>query len=774
MTYRQSIQTTFLRLHNQARKNGQLHLSARAVALGIQAGVYFLLAAALAGAVILENRSPFPAALVGAAGPGICGGAALLGSILGWLIFLPFSEALRYLSAAILIYAVAFAFYDLRPIRQPWFMPVLSGALVGLTGFLVEAQSGFSNLSRVHLTLEVLLTFLAVRCYREVLAEGDLFSPARRGGGLVLLSTVLLALTSLPPLGPVNVGRTLAILGVVCAARQGGASAGAVAGAAFGLAADLSSPGLPLRCALCTLVGLAAGVSRGQSRSKTVLWSWGATGLAVLWLWDKPEALSILCEGLLGPIGLFLIPESFLRKLSACLSQEAAAPTDRRAREQAREKLEAAAAAFRSLGDSLHLAFRARDNDNDIATVFDRAANRACRTCALRNKCWQQDYSTTFNALNDATASMVDRGRALPGDFPRHFADRCVHFPEFVATVNEELTALFYRRQYNVRIRESRSAVYRQYEQLSDLLGSTAAELSVELSPDLYADKLVRRRMAELGLEVRTAVFRDGRGLLRLQAEGPAAGELAKSSRLSDLSRLLDAPLRVELRGEGDSLSLIQEEPLMAVAGVAARKKTGETVSGDAGTYFKRPDGTLYLLLCDGMGTGPEANRESSLAVRLLEQFLLAGVDTGHALTTLASALALRGEETGGFTTVDLLQVSLFDGACSLYKLGAAPTYIKHGSVIDRFTGTSLPAGLAEGTGASIDRFTFRLDPGDCVLMVSDGVCTAGDDGWAQEQLRSFDGTSPKELARSLIAQAPAEPPDDRTALVLRLEARRP
>ena len=774
MTYRQSIQTTFLKLHRQARKNGQLHLPARTAELGVQAGLHFLLGAVLAGAVIPQGRAPFPAALVGAAGPGICGGAALLGAALGWMTLLPFSQGLRYLSAAILIYAVAFAFYDLKPIRQPWAMPLLSGLLIGLTGILVGSQEGLPLLGQVHLALETLLTLLAARCYREALSPGDSFSPARRGGLLVLLATVLLALTSLRSLGPVNAGRALGVLAVVCAARQGGPSAGTVAGAAFGLAADLSSPGLPLYCALCALIGLSAGLCRGKSKGRALLCAWAATGLAVLWLWEKPEALSILCEGLLGPLGLFLVPEPFLRKLSVCLSGEGQPPTDRRSRELARQKLEATAAAFRSLGDSLQLAFRPRENDNDIATVFDRAANRACRTCTLRDRCWQKDYSLTFNALNDATAPMVERGRAMTGDFPPHFAHRCIHFPEFVATVNEELTALFYRRQYNARIRESRSAVCRQYEQLSDLLGSAAAELSAELSPDLYADKLVRRRMAELGLEVRTAVFRDGRGLLRLQAEGPAAGELAKRSRLADLSALLDAPLRVETQDGTASLSLIQEEPLMAVAGVAARKKTGETVSGDAGTYFKRPDGTLYLLLCDGMGTGPEANRESSLAVRLLEQFLLAGVDTAHALATLASALALRGEETGGFTTVDLLQVSLFDGDCQLYKLGAAPTYVKKGGSVERLTGASLPAGLAEGSESAIDRFSFRLAPGDCVLMVSDGVCTAGDDGWAQDQLRAFDGGSPKELARALIAQAPAEPPDDRTALVIRLEARRP
>ena len=210
----------------------------------------------------------------------------------------------------------------------------------------------------------------------------------------------------------------------------------------------------------------------------------------------------------------------------------------------------------------------------------------------------------------------------------------------------------------------------------------------------------------------------------------------------------------------------------MALAGGAAQKKTGETVSGDAGTYFKRSDGQLYVLLCDGMGSGPEANRESSLAVRLLEQFLQAGMDTRHALTTLSSALALRGEETGGFTTVDLLQVDLFTGDGQLFKLGAAPTYVKKGASVQRLTAASLPAGLAGGESGALDQFSLRLAPGDCVLMVSDGVCGTGDDSWLRDKLAAFDGESPKDLARELILQSPREVTDDRTALVIRLEKR--
>ena len=158
------------------------------------------------------------------------------------------------------------------------------------------------------------------------------------------------------------------------------------------------------------------------------------------------------------------------------------AAADPRAQRLVQQKLERTAQAFRTLCDSLRSAFRTPDNDNDVATVFDRAAGRQCRGCSLRDRCWKTDYNTTFNALNDATPAMVERGRAERGDFPRHFADRCIHFPEFVAAVNEELTALFYRRQYNARIRESRAAVCRQYAQLSDLLGEAAAELSRELT----------------------------------------------------------------------------------------------------------------------------------------------------------------------------------------------------------------------------------------------------------------------------------------------------
>ncbi len=777
MTARETIYARLNQLRRQSRQTGKIQLPASALSLGMEAGIHLLLAAVLSGAVLFGGSAPFGVALVGAAGPGVCGGAALVGACFGYLTGMEFTVGLRYASASILTFAVAFAFYDWKLLQKPWAMPAVAGLFTGFTGFVVLSKAGWRARDAVTFTLEVGLTVCACWCYRTVLlpirsrkAEKS-FSLQRKVGLLVLLCTLLAALAGVELYRDISLGRILAVLTVLLAAWQGGTAAGAVAGTAVGASMDLAGSGVPLYAMACGLSGLTAGLCRGRRRIAAALACLTTCAACVLWLWGDPPPLWALYEALLGCTVFLLLPPRLLQRLGAWSSPALSAPADRSARRLAQKKLESTAQAFRSLCDSLRSTLRPPENDNDVATVFDRTAGRVCRKCSLRARCWKQDYTTTFNALNDATPAMVERGKAARTDFPRHFTDRCIHFPDFLAAVNEELTALFYRRQYNARIRESRAAVCRQYAQLSDLLGSAAAELGEELSPDPVGGRRLRARIAELGLDVRASVFRNSRGLLQVEAEGPGCAALSRSGRLAELSRLLGAPLRVEREEEG-TLTLLQQEPLMAVAGVAARKKSGETVSGDAGTYFKRSDGKLYVLLCDGMGSGPEANRESSLAVRLLEQFLQSGVEAAQALTTLSSALALRGEDTGGFTTVDLLQVDLFTGEGELFKLGAAPTYLKKGSHVQRLSSASLPAGLAEGSPSSLDRFPLSLAPKDVVLMISDGVCSPEQDGWLRDKLGKFDGSSPKDLARALITESPQEATDDCTALVIRIEKR--
>ena len=300
-------------------------------------------------------------------------------------------------------------------------------------------------------------------------------------------------------------------------------------------------------------------------------------------------------------------------------------------------------------------------------------------------------------------------------------------------------------------------------------MAQAAAELSVEITPDqprqARLDAFLRSMNLTGGL-----VYYDKEG--RLRAETPVSDELRTRSARKELAQVLGTPLR-EGEEENGRLVFTQAEPFRATAAVAGAARRGEEVSGDTGTWFRREDGMLFLLLCDGMGSGPEAKRESAQAAKLIESFLRAGMDPDQALETVSSALALRGE-TGGSTTVDLLSVDLFTGRCRVCKQGAAPTYVRRDRKIKCAAGNSLPAGILAGDRSRPDSHSFRGQQGDWVVMITDGVLCGREDDWLRALLVGYQGTSPGELAERILRESEeqCQGEDDGTVIAVRLELR--
>lgn len=765
------------RLREGLEQMGTVGLSAQGVLTVIEVGIHFLITAVLSGGVLFGSYAPLGVAAVAGAGSGLCGGGALLGAALGYLTLLGFSDGLRYLSAAILTFALGFAFQDVVALRRPLSLPVAAAAFTGVTGFIYLSEAGWRTQDVIFLTIEVGAVMLVGWSYRMALlpiplerGEDSRLALERQVAVAVLLCAILVALAEVPLVGELTLGRAAGGAAVMAVGWRLGSSYGATLGVAVGLALDISALGSPLYAMVLGMAGLVSGLCRGKNRLVALAAFLTAGAVSLLWTWNQGLRVEIFYELLIGGVALCLLPSRWLRQMDDLRQDCYVLRVDGGSAQRAGRRLQGTAAAFRSLTDCLRQTAQPHSNDNDISGIFDRTAQRVCRGCNLREYCWERDYVSTFNAMNDATPAIMERGRGEVGDFPSYFTGRCIHLEDYVAGVNSEVTALLYRRQYQSRIQESRRAVCRQYGQLSAVLEEAAVELSQELVPDGRLERKLRSHLLAMDIPVEGAVFRDRRGRVRVEMKGEQSRPLGEPDALRGLSALLRVPLRSEVTEEG--VTLHQLEPLMAVAGVAARKKSGETVSGDAGSYFKSDDGKLYLLLCDGMGSGEGARRESGLAVRLLEQFLKAGVGAEQTLITLSSALGLRGEEGGGFTTVDLLQVDLFTGEGGVYKLGAAPTYIKKGEEIIRVLGDSLPAGLElEGDNAP-DYTRVKLEVGDVVLMVSDGVCTAQEDGWLRARLAAFQGDSPKDLARALVEEGGATATDDRTALVVTVEKR--
>ena len=86
-------------------------------------------------------------------------------------------------------------------------------------------------------------------------------------------------------------------------------------------------------------------------------------------------------------------------------------------------------------------------NDENIARIFDRAADQVCVKCKFKNRCWNAEYVDTLSAMNDASCAMQEHGSLENTDFPGFFREKCVSLMPFVAAVNGELRAMAYRRQ---------------------------------------------------------------------------------------------------------------------------------------------------------------------------------------------------------------------------------------------------------------------------------------------------------------------------------------
>ncbi len=227
----------------------------------------------------------------------------------------------------------------------------------------------------------------------------------------------------------------------------------------------------------------------------------------------------------------------------------------------------------------------------------------------------------------------------------------------------------------------------------------------------------------------------------------------------------------------GETLSATMKEGgevrLHCRVGTSLRAKDGEEVCGDQLAVFTAGN-MLYMLLSDGMGSGEAAHAESAMTVRLLRKFLKAGIDPKPALKTLNTALTLRCAEGGGFTTIDLLALDRSSGEATVYKYGAASSYVKRGEKVTNLSSGSLPAGL-QGSNIEPECSRLQLSEGDVFVMVSDGL--SSDEGnWLATLLQQWTEEDAQDLSQQILAESRRHGglQDDCAALVLRLEKSSP
>ncbi len=199
--------------------------------------------------------------------------------------------------------------------------------------------------------------------------------------------------------------------------------------------------------------------------------------------------------------------------------------------------------------------------------------------------------------------------------------------------------------------------------------------------------------------------------------------------------------------------------PLVHGYAIEAAYFPAQEVGGDFYQILDQGDGTQLLVVGDVSGKGLKAAMTSTLALGALRALATEGLGPGTVLGRLNQQLA--GASEGGFITCVCVRMRK-DGQLTVANAGHLAPY--HRGEEMRLA-PDLPLGIVAGN--SYAEHEFRMEPGDCLTLISDGVVEARS---ADGSLFGFDRTRSisRQTAEAIAAAARAYgQEDDITVLTL-------
>ena len=219
--------------------------------------------------------------------------------------------------------------------------------------------------------------------------------------------------------------------------------------------------------------------------------------------------------------------------------------------------------------------------------------------------------------------------------------------------------------------------------------------------------------------------------------------------------------------------------PLIGEVGIAQLKHHGEELCGDTVEIVRNP-GETVVVLSDGLGSGVKANILSSLTAKICSKLIAADIPIEDTVDTLVSTLPTCSERGVAYSTFSILR---------LYDNGVVYMVDFDGCPMIRITKdkeiSAIETNPTEANGKVIHETNFRLEAGETIVIVSDGVVQAGlgemlpfglgTDGLIDTLQRFINlDDNVQNIAWNIVNICKSyylgEPGDDTTAVVLRLK----
>ncbi len=603
----------------------------------------------------------------------------------------------------------------------------------------------------------------------------------REAGTAALCTALALSLHAIR-IPVVDPGAVCVFVLTLLTVRKRGIPIGALRGFLVGAALSPDVASVSVVCAVA--YGLLANVSDAGSVAASaaagVAWGYRLSGLDVL-TGVLPDL--IVCVAVATPAFVFGIVPRAARKRGTPSSDRSSRDEVReaRARERTGKKLADLSAGLSSVSQELYRISGEAGalSGDEIRSLCERGFRSVCDGCGMRRACYEEEASEVRRVKEEMAAQLERDGRVSASAVSRPLAGRCYNVDIIIDGINSS----YAKAVAQGRIFDRTAVVASDYEAVAEMLKDAAAEDESEYRLDAKLTREVTDILPSRGFFAESvAVF--GKRRKTVSAAGVDLGRTALGSDeiRALFGSLCDSPLSApsfSITGDTVNMRLDPVPRLTARIGEASRaaapspggeeKKPGKSEAcGDVIKTFETDEGRIFMMISDGMGSGKEAEKTAHMCAAFLEKMLTSGAAAGTAMKMLNSLIRARGTECSA--TVDLMEIDLMTGRAKFIKSGAAPSFVIRGGRLFRLQSKTVPIGIIRALDAEM--ISFDIEPGDVVVMVSDGVARSFEEAaWLCDLLtEECAEAEPRETAEKIVRlAAQGGSKDDITAGIVKL-----
>lgn len=737
--------------------------------------IYVAVAFLLARIRLLTAVSPFGPAFIAAcyvrsryevlaATAGVCMGALLVPG-----------DTLYILTVALLTCGALMAVG--KSLRWVAVMATASAYAVGAMVFKTE------NLQMLMTAvLECLIALVMIYVIGTLL---QIFQGGRKRTMFSTEETICLALGALALIclfGPLNVkgvyvADVIAMLLVMFVAYSGGPALGAGVGLTAGVALCLGVLADASMVAMLGVAGLVAGTLRRLKKPGTAMGFMLTVLMMAIALAEMPVWHLLLIEAAAATLVFCVMPKKVYEAVGRFIDAKTRREFENnmhahRFKELTVGRLKEVSQVFLQTGDMFARDAEEKLAGGDISSVLSLVAESTCKDCVFKKSCWDKDFLSTYGVLNRLLATYEKTGHIDESCMDPAFIKKCYNVKGILTAAENVFSAYLLSLKWRRKIEESRVITGRQLKGVAKVVADIGKEMDTGFKFLEHMEERIAAALDAENIRAREVCAENVGGQVAVGLKVKNCGGDSDCSH--SIEHALSGVCGVRMQRTAQSacggsayctLRFEQARKFGVETGTAARAK--EKVSGDSQVFAALKDGRYLLMICDGMGSGENARRESVAAVSLIENFYQAGFDDAIIFDTINRLLILKSDEDM-FTTVDLCLLNLKTGDATFTKIGAEPSYILSHDGVSAVRPGSLPIGiLDEVRPVSIQR---TLEVGDLIVMMSDGVSESVGDSAAQ-WFADIPQHDAQEAADAIMQKAYgcSAPRDDMTVIVGRI-----